>query len=71
VNTTPVVVNNICIGHLVSTARRVRAFDKTDRCVGHHFSDMEHAAAALKAAALEPAPRPEDHPEEYQPWPPA
>ena len=62
-NITPVVVNNICIGHLVSTARGVRAFDKHDRCVGNHFPDVEHAAAALKAAALVAAPRPED-PEE-------
>jgi hypothetical protein len=46
----PVIGSTGCVGHLIWTARGVRAFDAGDREVGT-FATMDEAAALLEVAA--------------------
>ena len=48
----PVIGSTGCVGHLIWTARGVRAFDADDKEVGT-FASMDSAAAALFALVTE------------------
>ena len=51
----PVIGSTGCVGHLLWTARGVRAFDADDRGIGTYATMDEAAAALLERAATEAA----------------
>jgi hypothetical protein len=52
----PVIGSTGCVGHLIWTARGVRAFDADDKEVVGTYASMDAAAAALLDPSLDPTP---------------
>jgi hypothetical protein len=52
----PVIGINGCVGHLIRTARGVRAFDADDKEIGTYPTMDEAAAALLALATVEATP---------------